>query len=59
MLDKETKPDYETLCSDCGNVPTLPLTALCAVHTFDNLEERKSWEEDIKSFKGSKQGGLI
>ena len=59
MLDKDTTPDYQTDCMKCGNVPTVPLSGLCAVHTFIDVEEIESWQEEVKKFKGSRQRKLV
>lgn len=32
--DEDMRPDWETPCDICGQVPTVPLTGLCGPCTF-------------------------
>jgi len=63
----DEKPDYQNECSECGNVPTMPLNGFCAKHTIVEvcqgdegcIKEIQEWVEKAKKYKGNKQRKLI
>jgi hypothetical protein len=36
--DPDTEPDWDTPCSNCGSVPSMPLTGMCGPCTFGEAE---------------------
>jgi len=37
-IERDTEPDWKIKCSNCGAVPTLPITGMCGPCTFGEAE---------------------
>lgn len=38
LTDKDTEPDWEGKCSNCGASPIVPMTGLCGPCTFGEAD---------------------